>query len=188
MAGEVRVRSVTRHGRVQELQSREHRWLADRAPGRGTGLGPTPLELLLGSFAARTALGILDLAREREWAVDSVEVEVALVEGSPHDDVPGAGAPPDDAPPDGASGANALPGDLPPNGAPNASNAHTSPDDAPSAGAPDPSVFGALDRHVVVSGELDDDERRELESDVARRWPRDGWLAPGDLREKFTYP
>ncbi len=137
MAEEVRVRSVTRHGRVQELQSREHRWLADRAPGRGTGLGPTPLELLLGSFAARTGLGILDLAREKEWAVDSVEVEVALAEGG---------------------------------------------------GADDPAPGGALERQVVVRGELDERERRELEGEVASRWPREGWLASGTLRERFTYP
>lgn len=131
----VRVRSASRHRLVQELQAREHRWLADLpAQDGGNGLGPTPLEILLGSFAARTAIGILELAREKEWAVDAVEVEI--------------------------SGAGEEPGD----------------------GA------GELEREIVVRGELNDAEKRELESDVAERWPREGWLSEGALREKFSYP
>ncbi|MFN2433512.1 MAG: OsmC family protein [Gemmatimonadota bacterium] len=78
---ELRVRSVSRHRLVQELQAREHRWLADRPrDSAGGGLGPTAQELLLGSFAAWTAFGVLDLAREKEWAVDAVEVDVSATE------------------------------------------------------------------------------------------------------------
>jgi uncharacterized OsmC-like protein len=128
------VRSVSRHRYVQELQAREHRWLADRRRGRGgDGLGPTALELLLGSFAAHVAMGILDLAQEKEWAVDSVEVEITQA------------------------------GDA-------------------SGGVP-----GALSRELVIRGELNDQERRELEAEVAARWPREAWLPPGELHESFTY-
>jgi uncharacterized OsmC-like protein len=130
----VRVRSVSHRRCVQELDARGHRWLADR-PRRqgGDGLGPTPLELLLGSFAAQTAMGILDLAREKEWAVDAVEVEVAQA-----------------GPADGA--------------------------------------LCDLERALVIRGELDEAERAELEAEVAARWPRAAWLAPGELRDRFSYP
>lgn len=130
----VRVRSSSRHRFVQELQAREHHWLADlpREAG-GDGLGPTPLELLLGSFAARTAIGILELAREKEWAIDSVEVEVAPSRES----------------------ADLLDADLA--------------------------------REIVVRGELNDAERRELEGEVTRRWPRADWLPGGEVRERFSY-
>ena len=133
--GEVRVESVSRHRAVQELGAREHRWLADRPRGTGgDGLGPTPLELLLGSFAAQTAMGILDLAREKEWALDSVQVAITQ----------------DGTPADGA--------------------------------------VRDLSRELVIRGELNDEERRELETEVAARWPRAAWLPPGELRERFSYP
>ena len=135
MSRVVRVRSVSRHGAVQELQARDHRWLADHEDGPGpNGLAPSPLELLLGSFAAWTAIGILDLAREREWAVDAVEVEVALTQAA---DEAGAG--------------------------------------------------GLLVRETRVRGELDDAERRELERVVPDRWPRTGWLAAGELTDRFPH-
>jgi uncharacterized OsmC-like protein len=126
------VRSVSRQRLVQELAAREHRWLADRPRGGGgDGLGPTPLEVLLGGFAAATAVGILRLAREKEWAVDAVEVEVSQRgEEAPADEVR---------------------------------------------------------RTIGVRGELNDAERRELEAEVAARWPRDAWLPPGALLDKFSY-
>lgn len=131
-AAVVRVRSASRQRLVQELAAREHRWLADRPPGGGgDGLGPTPLEVLLGGFAAATAVGILRLAREKEWAVDGVEVEVS----QRGDEVP-------------------------------------SPE---------------MQRAIGVRGELDDAERRELETEVAARWPREAWLPSGALRDKFSY-
>ncbi|HEY7460624.1 MAG TPA: OsmC family protein [Gemmatimonadota bacterium] len=128
----MRVRSVSHRRSVQELGARGHRWLADRPRGQGgDGLGPTPLELLLGSFAAQTAMGILDLAREKEWAVDAVEVDVAQAD--------------------------------------------------PADGLRD------LERVLVIRGELDEAERAELEAEVAARWPRAAWLAPGQLRDRFSY-
>lgn len=121
---------------MQELQAREHHWLADKARGEGgEGLGPTPHELLLGSFAAWTAIGLFDLAREKEWAVDAVEVGISRAD-------------------DGGNGFDPR--------------------------AP-------LLREVRVRGELNDEERRELEGDVAERWPRAAWLVPGELEERFEY-
>ena len=132
-AAPVRVRSVSRHRLVQELAAREHRWLSDRPRGRGgDGLGPTPLEVLLGGFAAATAVGVLGLAREKAWAVDAVEVEV-----SQHGD-----------------------------------------DETPGP---------EMQRVISVKGELTDDERRELQAEVAARWPRAAWLPAGTLRDKFSY-
>ncbi|MBA2565873.1 MAG: OsmC family protein [Gemmatimonadetes bacterium] len=129
----LRVRSFSRGHAVQEIEARDHRWLADLARGDGGhGLGPTPLELLLGSFAAHTAIGILALAREKEWAIDAVEVEVAQESGGRQ----------------------------------------------PSA---------ELLRQIVVRGELDDAERRELEGEVGRRWPRAGWLEAGNVRDTYSY-
>jgi uncharacterized OsmC-like protein len=134
MTGSVRVRSSSRHRFVQELEAREHHWLADlpRESG-GVGLGPTPLELLLGSFAARTGIGIFELAREKEWAVDAVEVELT---------------------------ASADPMDR---------------------------LEGRLERRIAVRGELNEQERRELEGEVARRWPRSEWLPSGELHDSFSY-
>jgi uncharacterized OsmC-like protein len=139
----VSVRSVSRQRLVQELEAREHRWLADGgAEGGSAGLGPTPLELLLGSFAARTAIGILELAREKEWAVDGVEVEVSQPAGT-------------------WAGGGWL--------------------------GPEPGPAAELRRAVVVRGELNAAERRELEEEVGRRWPRETWLTVGGLRESFSY-
>jgi hypothetical protein len=91
------------------------------------------LELLLGSFAAHVAMGILDLAREKEWAVDAVEVEIAQL---------------------GEAANGAVP---------------------------------ALSRDLVIRGELNEEERRDLEAEVAARWPRDAWLPPGELTDQFSY-
>ena len=136
----VRVRSSSRQRFVQELAARDHRWLADKPRGAGgDDLGPSPVELLLGSFAARTAVGVLELAREKEWAVDSVEVEVSQA----------------------ATGG---------------------------AGEPAAELSGAeVSREIVVRGELNDAEKRELEAEVARRWPRQEWLPGGDLQDRFSY-
>ncbi len=79
-------------------------------------------------------MGILDLAREKEWAVDAVEVAIAQV------------------------------------------------------GEPADGAVRALSRELVIRGELNEEERRELEAEVAERWPRAAWLPPGELRERFSYP
>jgi hypothetical protein len=78
-------------------------------------------------------MGILDLAREKEWAVDLVEVELTQVGDPTGGSVPGLG------------------------------------------------------RAFVIRGELNEEERRELETEVAARWPREAWLPPGELRDAFTY-
>jgi hypothetical protein len=78
-------------------------------------------------------MGVLDLAREKEWAIDSVRVSITQ------------------------------------------------------AGTPAEGAVAALRRELVIRGELNDEERRELEAEVAARWPRATWLPPGELRESFSY-
>jgi hypothetical protein len=40
---------------------------------------------------------------------------------------------------------------------------------------------------ISLEGALTDDERRELQAEVAARWPRAAWLPAGTLRDKFSY-
>jgi uncharacterized OsmC-like protein len=212
MSEPLRVRSQSRHRFVQELEAREHHWLADKPRGiGGHGLGPSPLELLLGSFAAHTAVGILDLAIEKEWAVDSVNVELAAAEGDSggvEEDVAGAQRTDDGSRSRGenphSGGGNPRSGGSNPHG--DREGAQDGPDpSADTEGAHGDSdlsgdtegahggedtrfdPFMGLVRRIHVKGELNEAERRELETSVAERWPRESWLPPGELRDEFTY-
>ncbi|MBN2886088.1 MAG: OsmC family protein, partial [Chromatiaceae bacterium] len=64
---------------LRGLYGARHQWRADesRAAG-GTDLGPNPYELLLMALGACTSMTVRDYARRKGWALDDIEVRLAL--------------------------------------------------------------------------------------------------------------
>ncbi|BCS35302.1 hypothetical protein TBR22_A45290 [Luteitalea sp. TBR-22] len=59
------------------LAVRQHAFAADEpADAGGTDTAPTPVELLLGSLAACTAITLRMYAQRKQWPLDGVDVQV----------------------------------------------------------------------------------------------------------------
>lgn len=66
--------SASLHEGLQvDITAGEHQWRADEPEGAGgTGTGPNPYELLLGSLAACTCVTVALYCRRKGWALTSV--------------------------------------------------------------------------------------------------------------------
>ncbi|HKH40731.1 MAG TPA: OsmC family protein [Solirubrobacterales bacterium] len=72
-----------RQGYEHEIETREHRLVADEPPDKGgTDRGPKPTELLAASLASCTAITIEMYADRKEWNLGTVEVAVDFTEAT----------------------------------------------------------------------------------------------------------
>lgn len=68
------------------LSARDQTWRADEPPDRGGGdLGPTPVEMFLGSLCACTAITVSMYAGRKAWPLERVEVSMAYRRLSPEE-------------------------------------------------------------------------------------------------------
>lgn len=59
------------------ITAREHTWIADEPEADGgTNLGPTPMEMLVGSLGACAAITTQLYARRKGWPLEGVEINV----------------------------------------------------------------------------------------------------------------
>jgi len=72
-----------RQGYEHEIETREHRLVADEPPDKGgTDRGPKPTELLAASLASCTAITIEMYADRKEWNLGTVEVAFYFTEAT----------------------------------------------------------------------------------------------------------
>lgn len=66
---------INEHHYVQQIVSGHHHWVADEpASAGGSGAGPAPYELLLGSLGACTAMALRSFGRHQAWELGKITV------------------------------------------------------------------------------------------------------------------
>jgi putative redox protein len=85
----VTVSSLPEHRYAVQVEADEHAWLSDEPPTTGgDDLGPDPVELLLSSLGACTAITLRMYAERKQWPLEGVSIDLV------HERLPVEGAEP----------------------------------------------------------------------------------------------
>ena len=73
----VTVSSMPGHRYAVQVEGDDHAWLSDEQPHNGgEDLGPDPIELLLSSLGACTAITLRMYAQRKQWALGSLSIDL----------------------------------------------------------------------------------------------------------------